>query len=154
MRKVYLSIKSLLSAGVVTLVGWLGLAGCGRLAINNGMCMYGTPTVDYQFKVKVVDQKGEPVEGLEVGIVEDQDRKLTSSSGEATIKGDYTGTYKDHEVHFVVKDIDGGKNGVVTDLNQAEKITKADFVKKGDGAWQSGSVEKTVNLKVEREEMI
>ncbi len=150
MRKAYLSIRAVLSAGVATLVSWLGLSGCDRSTMNNGMCMYGTPTVEYQFKVKVTDQTGKPVEGLQVGILQDSDRELTGKDGVATIEGQYTGFYEDHEVNLLVKDIDGDTNGIVTELNKSERITKADFVKKGNGAWNNGTVKKEINLKVER----
>lgn len=150
MKKTYLSIRSLVSAGVLTLLGWLGLSGCNRSAVNCGMCEYGTPTVNYEFKVKVTDQMGKPVEGLEVGILQDDDREHTNNDGEATIDGDYVGIYKDHQVTFIVRDIDGPKNGVVTDLTQNENIYKSDFVKKGDGHWDNGTVMKWVNLKVKR----
>ncbi|TFH94458.1 radical SAM-associated putative lipoprotein [Porphyromonas levii] len=150
MKRTYLSIRSLLSSGVATLIGWLGLSGCDRSDINNGMCMYGTPTVKYQFKVKVTDQVGRPVEGLLVGILQDDEREHTDSDGRATIDGRYNGKYKDHEVTFVVKDVDGAKNGFVTDLTQKEKITTADFTKRNIDSWDNGTVQKSTHLKVER----
>ena len=50
----------------------------------------------------------------------------------------------------MVKDVDGEKNGIVTDLSKSEKITKADFINKGDGSWNNGTVKKDISLKVER----
>lgn len=132
------------------MLGWLGLSGCDRIGSKSGMCMYGTPTVNYQFKVKVTDQAGKPVEGLQVSIREDKDKELTDNQGVATIEGRYTGGYVDHEVTFMVKDVDGEKNGIVTDLSKSEKITKADFINKGDGSWNNGTVKKDISLKVER----
>ena len=132
------------------MLGWLGLSGCDRIGSKSGMCMYGTPTVNYQSKVKVTDQEGKPVEGLQVSIREDKDKELTDNQGVATIEGRYTGGYVDHEVTFMVKDVDGEKNGIVTDLSKSEKITKADFINKGDGSWNNGTVKKDISLKVER----
>lgn len=112
--------------------------------------MYGTPTVSYQFKVKVTDQVGKPVEGLKVGLEEDNESQLTNGEGVATIAGSYTGFYEDHEVTFKVNDIDGEKNGMVTNINVTKKVTKSDFTNKGDGGWNNGTVKKDINLKVER----
>lgn len=151
MRKTFLSIRLLLSTGAATLIGWLGLSGCNRSEMNSGMCMYGTPTVSYRFKVKVVDQEGKPVENIQVGVMEDApNARQTDSEGQTTVQGSYTGSYQDHDVTFVVRDIDGEKNGVVTDLTRNEKITTADFVEKKRDGWENGTVSKDINLKVER----
>lgn len=149
MKRVYLSLKSVLSAGAATLMGWLGFSSCDNVV--TGMAMYGTPTVKYQMKVKVVDQENKAIEGLEVGLAEDNDRELTNKEGIAVIKGTYTGFYRDHQVTLQVKDIDGDKNGVVTNAQTTEQITKDDFKIKGKGEWDNGTVIKDINLKVERE---
>lgn len=53
-----------------TLLPVLGFAGCGNP--GDSPDLYGTPTSDYQFKGRVTDADGKPVEGIKVvsGIVE------------------------------------------------------------------------------------
>ena len=149
MKKIFLSVRALCSAGFATLISSLGLSGCNLTDVNNGMAEYGTPTVKYQFKVKVVDQTNAPVEGLEVQVQGDG-KQLTDATGTATLTGEYAGPRKEHEVTFAVKDVDGEKNGIVSDLSQTETIAEKDFVSQGNGGWDSGVVRKDINIKVER----
>ncbi len=72
MKRVYLSVRSLLSAGASLLLGWLGFASCDSI----GMEEYGTPTVDYEFKVRVTDQDAKPVEGLQVDLPDGRGDKM------------------------------------------------------------------------------
>ena len=53
-----------------TLLPVLGFAGCGNP--GDSPDLYGSPTSDYQFKGRVTDADGKPVEGIKVvsGIVE------------------------------------------------------------------------------------
>ena len=49
-----------------------------------------------------------------------------------------------------MKDIDGEKNGVVTDQRDTIDIKESDFVSKGSGNWNNGKVEKEIEIQVER----
>ncbi|WP_304286345.1 radical SAM-associated putative lipoprotein [Porphyromonas uenonis] len=151
MKRVYLSVRSLLSAGAALLLGWLGFSSCSE-ASGFGMAEYGTPTVDYEFKVRVTDQDAKPVEGLQVDLPNGSGdkMKLTDAQGNAELDGSYTGFRKDHKVVLEVKDIDGEKNGVVADKQVTVEVKKSDFVSKGSGNWNEGKVKKDIEIQVER----
>lgn len=151
MKRVYLSVRSLLSAGASLLLGWLGFASCTE-SPGFGMAEYGTPTVDYEFKVRVTDQEAKPVEGLQVDLLNGygDKKKLTDAQGKAELDGSYTGFRRDHEVVLAVKDIDGEKNGVVADQQVTVEVKESDFVSKGSGNWNNGKVEKEIEIQVER----
>ena len=148
MKRVYLSVRSLLSAGASLLLGWLGFASCDEI----GMAEYGTPTVDYEFKVRVTDQDAKPVEGLQVDLPMSRgdEKELTDAQGKAELDGSYTGFRRDHQVVLEVKDIDGEKNGVVADKRDTIDIKESDFVSKGSKRWNNGKVKKEIEIQVER----
>ncbi len=148
MKKIYLSVSSLLSAGASLLLGWLGFASCDSI----GMEEYGTPTVDYEFKVRVTDQDAKPVEGLQVDLPDGRGdkMKLTDAQGNAELDGSYTGFRRDHQVVLEVKDIDGEKNGVVADKQVTVEVRESDFVSKGSKRWNNGKVKKDIEIQVER----
>ena len=148
MKRVYLSVRSLLSAGASLLLGWLGFASC----LGGGMAEYGTPTVDYEFKVRVTDQDAKPVEGLQVDLLNGRgDKKeLTDAQGKAELEGSYTGFRGNHGVILEVKDIDGEKNGIIADQRDTIDIKESDFVSKGSGNWNNGKVKKEIEIQVER----
>lgn len=148
MKRVYLSVRSLLSAGASLLLGWLGFASCDDV----GMAEYGTPTVDYEFKVRVTDQDAKPVEGLQVDLPMSRgdEKELTDAQGKAELDGSYTGFRRDHQVVLEVKDIDGEKNGVVTDQQVTVEVKESDFVSKGSKRWNNGKVKKDIEIQVER----
>ena len=116
------------------------------------MAEYGTPTVDYEFKVRVTDQDAKPVEGLQVDLPrsDGDEKELTDAQGNAELDGSYMGFRKDHKVVLEVKDIDGEKNGVVADQKVTVDIKEGDFVSKGSGHWNNGKVKKNIDIKVER----
>ena len=148
MKRVYLSVRSLLSAGASLLLGWLGFASCDSI----GMAEYGTPTVDYEFKVRVTDQDAKPVEGLQVDLPRSygDKKELTDAQGNAELDGSYMGSRTDHKVVLEVKDIDGEKNGVVADQKVTVEVKESDFVSKGSGNWNEGKVKKAIEIQVER----
>ena len=151
MKRVYLSVRSLLSAGASLLLGWLGFASCTE-SLGGGMAEYGTPTVDYEFKVHVTDQDTKPVEGLQVDLPMSRgdEKELTDAQGKAELDGSYTGFHRDHQVILEVKDIDGDKNGVVADQQVTVEVKESDFVSKGSKRWNNGKVKKEIKIQVER----
>ena len=151
MKRVYLSVRSLLSAGAALLLGWLGFSSCSETP-DSGKVEYGTPTVDYEFKVRVTDQDAKPVEGLQVDLPRSygDEKELTDAQGNVELDGSYTGSHSDHQVVLEVKDIDGEKNGVVADKQVTVEVKESDFVSKGSGNWNEGKVKKDIEIQVER----
>ena len=99
----------------------LGLGGCEAAEdIGDIKCMYGSPTVHYSVKGKVTDEKGKPVQGIEVtiegqyqeeGVVINRPITQPRQSGA-------DGTWSAEEGHLPYstllirfKDIDGEANG-------------------------------------------
>lgn len=147
MKKVYGSVRSLLSTGASLLLGWFGFSGC----LIIGGAEYGTPTVNYEFKVHVRDQNAKPVPGLQVSVSETyyQEKPLTDADGNVQLNGRYTGFYGDQKVGFGIRDVDGERNGVVTDTLINVDVKESDFVSKGRG-WNKGKIVKDITLEVKR----
>ena len=151
MKRVYLSVRSLLSAGASLLLGWLGFASCSETP-ESGMAEYGTPVGNYEFKVRVTDQDAKPVEGLQVNIASGYQKKkgLTDTLGEVQLSGQDVGFSAGSAVHFKVKDVDGEKNGIVTDKEVVVDIEISDFVKENPDTWSDPKLKKSVEIQVER----
>lgn len=126
--------------------------------------VYGTPTVDYAVKGRVVDAKGKPIKGVQVMLVDegiDVNNLPKSSFWEERVKQQSDTT--DQEGNFalrisdrpwqqprvMVRDIDGKQNGAYQD--QIVEVTFSDEQqdKKDASAWYLGvkSAEVTVKMK-------
>lgn len=146
MKKRFLSLRALVSAGSAALLTALGFGSCNE--VDMGPAEYGTPTVHYKLKLKVVDQEDKPVSGLELSSM--GSTKLSDAEGKAELEGSGVGFYRDHEVTVQIKDVDGAANGVVADEVRTVKVTKSDFADHDKKGWDNGTVHKEVELKVER----
>ncbi|MBO8473445.1 MAG: radical SAM-associated putative lipoprotein, partial [Bacteroidetes bacterium] len=75
---------------------------------------YGCPTVDYQFKGKVMDEEMNPIEGIKVSITDSQNGykadEMTDVSGEFAFNETIAGFSID-EVRVFFRDIDGSDGG-------------------------------------------
>lgn len=135
-------------------IGALGmgaaLSSCEEIEdiFGGGLCMYGTPTMDYEISGKVVDAKsGKAIEGIQVSRPwEYNDGAVTTDSdGKFTVKGQ---DFPNDTLHIKATDIDGSANGsyaetkVVVDLKQVEK---------GDGAWYDGKFENKGKVEIKME---
>ena len=116
------------------------------------MAEYGTPVTNYEFKVRVTDQDAKPVEGLQVNIASGYQKKkgLTDTLGEVQLSGQDVGFSEGSAVHFKVKDVDGEKNGIVTDKEVVVDIEISDFVKENPDTWSDPKLKKSVEIQVER----
>lgn len=154
MKRAYISVKSLLSAGAAILLSWLGFTSCGDTPFGGGgMAEYGTPYVEFDFKIRVTDQNDRPVRGLQIDVEGnwDDDKEYTNANGYAEVDGEYTGFHQEHEAKIVISDVDGEKNGVVANQVHKVKILESDFTSKGKKRrWNNGSIEKKIDITVER----
>ena len=133
-----------------TLLPVLGFAGCGNP--GDSPDLYGSPTSDYQFKGRVTDADGKPVEGIKVvsGIVEG-DNEIHEDSVTTDADGHFVTNRKSTtSIEWQVRDnmriltFEDTENGIFAN----DTVRSADMtvrqLQKGDGAWYSGSFEVTV----------
>lgn len=123
-----------------TLLPVLGFAGCGNP--GDSPDLYGTPTSDYQFKGRVTDADGKPVEGDRVfhedSVSTDADghfvtNRKSSTSIEWQVKG-----------NMRILTFEDTKNGIFANDTVRSVDMTVKQLQKGDGAWDSGSFEVTV----------
>lgn len=164
------NVESLLSGALAL----LGFTGCSS-EINEVICLYGSPSVDYQVRGTVTDTQGKPLKNIQV-ILSNPDtyyyyddngqpylNGCDSISGEVcpdTIYTDKDGKFASHKVmsfsteKILVKfqDIDGEANGGEF---QEKSFTKDDFDKKElkkSNSWYSGEFEYSKNVQLKRKD--
>ncbi len=96
---------------------------------DDGMCMYGTPTVTFSVKGRVTDTEGEPIEGIRVNV--EYTETFTDTLGTFEFKdiqafgsGDATLT---RQLEF--QDVDGQENGSFEDRKIDVTFTRNNDVK-------------------------
>lgn len=130
----------------------LGFEACSE----NGMCEYGTPTVDYHVTGQVTDADGQPVEGIRV--TTRGYRNFINGATEHVTFTDKDGRYRSEdiqevslpsELRIVFEDVDGDEHG---GLFETDSVVSADMskrrVKKGDGSWYDGEFELTADKRL------
>lgn len=73
---------------------------------TNGYAMYGSPPVNFELKVKVVDSLDAPIKNIRVNVKDCSVFPHTDSEGVASFK-----FYDPQSVHARFEDVDGIKNG-------------------------------------------
>lgn len=108
-------------------------AACNETIKGGGVDMYGTPSVTYQIKAKVVDTKGIPVPNISIKLqLEDkQDTKQTDQTGVAEFKFiSYEFANKVHSIQGVFTDMDAQNRGwAYRDLDTVFRFNDNSFVK-------------------------
>ena len=111
------------------------------VSCNIGMrCEYGTPHVSFNLKARVVDENGNPIQGIEV----------TTKDGygfdDRTGVSDYLGNIDAHgsiwpgtQCEVVFEDIDGPLNGGEFETLEMDISDKVVQTKEGDGNWNGGT---------------
>lgn len=138
-------------SALFTLYNRLLLALLGILGFNLAGCEiseeYGTPYATYEFKGRVQDQAGRPIEGIQV-----ECRSLAGYSAggyplaQTDARGKFEGKTSDMPstrwtVRFV--DIDGPLHGSFADDSVEVTFENSDY-KKGKGSWNRGSASKEI----------
>ena len=113
-----------------------GFASCEEI----GKAEYGVPHVSFKLKAHVVDEAGEPIQGLEVRTEDDE--PFEYNTGISDYQGNidaYGGMWPGAEngrVQFI--DIDGEANGGEYET-QLVKLTNVEELEAGDGNWYHGA---------------
>ena len=120
---------------------YLLLALLGVSCENIGMrCEYGTPHVSFSLKARVVDEAGNPIQGIEVRTKDNYFEDRTGVS-------DYLGNIDAHDgfiwpgsqYDVVFHDIDGPLNGGEFEALEMDISDKVVQTKEGDGNWNGGT---------------
>ena len=119
------------------LLGLLGLTSCEHFF---GAAEYGCPNVSFSLKARVVDEAGNPIQGIEVR-AEDGDRfeyntGFSDYQGYIDARGSFWPGTERGKVQFI--DIDGEANGgeFETLTIQIENVTQTED---GSGNWYDGA---------------
>ena len=113
--------------------------------------MYGSPSTTYEVKGKVLDNKGNPINGIKIALQDDatDPNPYEIAESQSLENGDYTirnTTFPRSKLYLSVEDIDGAENGGEFE----EQTIELDFSKveaTGDkDAWYNGtkSLEKQI----------
>lgn len=142
---------------LLTLLGF-GSTGCEHFI---AAAEYGTPHVSFNLKARVVDENGNPIQGIEVttkdGYGFDDRTGVSDYLGNIDAHGSYIWPGEQYAVVF--HDIDGEYNGGEFEdlsLDIGDKVTQ---IEEGSGSWYKGSyvadlgdVTMTLKEKEEQEE--
>lgn len=106
-----------------------------------GACEYGTPHVSFSLKARVVDEAGNPIQGVEVRTKEggyfDDRTGISDYLGNIDAHGSYIRPGTQYEVVFY--DIDGPLNGGEFEALEMDISDKVVQTKEGDGRWNEGT---------------
>lgn len=122
--------------------------------------MYGSPSTTYEVKGKVLDNKGNPINGIKIALQDDatDPNPYEIAESQSLENGDYTirnTTLPRSKLYLSVEDIDGAANGGEFE----EQTIELDFSKveaTGDkGAWYEGtkSLEKQIVMQEKSDEV-
>ena len=114
----------------------LGFASCDHF----GMVEYGCPTVSFSLKARVVDEAGNPIQGIEVR-TEDGGRfeyntGFSDYEGNIDAYGGYFWPGAQNQMQFI--DVDGEANGGEFETLTV-KIENLIQTEEGDGNWYEGA---------------
>ena len=150
MKIKYLKLKHWL---LVSLGGLLGFSFAGCDDFPYGTEKYGCPEATYHVKGTVTNEKGDPIEGIEVAQAYDSAGVryvMLEHSGLGTTNPD--GRYNvslygmpGQEVAIGFRDIDGDLNGRYRDTVITVSAPREDF-HGGDGEWNYGTAEITQDV--------
>lgn len=150
MKKTYRTLSSLwatICAGALAVLGF----GCSdkNNPWNNDLCMYGTPTGQFEVKGAVTDEAGNPVDNADIYVThpEGQSGIYSFAKGKTDDKGDYlieTSDFPEPEIKVVCKPED--ENLEPDSVNVKMKFEKDR--KHDKNPWYSGKAKATVNFKL------
>jgi putative lipoprotein (rSAM/lipoprotein system) len=118
----------------------LGLLGVGAASCIP-VAMYGTPHVEFSLSARVIDEAGNPIQGIEVRTKSGQ--PFDHNTGIADYLGNIEAVsgsmWPDEQYEVVFLDVDGEYNGGEFESLELDIRDKVRQTKKGDGDWYQGS---------------
>lgn len=115
--------------------------------LNIGALEYGTPHVKFELKANVVDEQGNPIQGIEVRVGREGDDERFERFDDETGISDYLGNIdakgrmfslnpKKSRAQFV--DFDGELNGGEFETKYVDMSELVEHIEDGDGNWCNG----------------
>ena len=140
---------------LMTVISLLGFSACTKGEMKE---MYGTPTFDYQADGRVVDEEGNPIEGIQVKVTLGNawSTKIDGTQVEGGViysgkDGSFTTKkFEDIEIYSLTAiDVDGEKNGGEFETQEIRVDLLKPTTEKGDrkGDWYFG-VQKYENIEI------
>lgn len=118
----------------------LGLLGVGAASCIP-VAMYGTPHVEFSLSARVIDEAGNPIQGIEVRTKSGQ--PFDHNTGIADYLGNIEAVsgsmWPDEQYEVVFLDVDGEYNGGEFESLELDIRDKVKQTKKGSGDWYQGS---------------
>ena len=118
----------------------LGLLGVGAASCIP-VAMYGTPHVEFSLSARVIDEAGNPIQGIEVRTKSGQ--PFDHNTGIADYLGNIEAVsgsmWPDEQYEVVFLDVDGEYNGGEFESLELDISGKVKQTKKGDGDWYQGT---------------
>lgn len=118
------------------LLGLLGLTSCDHF----GMAEYGCPNVSFSLKARVVDEAGNPIQGIEVRTEEgarfEYNTGFSDYEGNIDAYGGFWPGVLNQKMQFI--DVDGEANGGEFETLTV-KIENLIQTEEGDGNWYNGA---------------
>ena len=129
---------------LLLMLAMLGFTACEE----TGTCEYGSPRADYKILGAVVNEKSEPIKGIEVSVVNNQgiEKRVTDEKGNFIIEDPSASPGQEYKLSL--KDIDGKDNGGEFETKDETVSFKGVSHTGGDGNWDSGSAEKSVTVEM------
>lgn len=131
---------------ILAILGFAATTSCENIN-TEVVCMYGTPTMDFEVSGKVVNKDSAPIAGIKVSCQFFTDpgiaSTLTAEDGSFSISGTGIGPM------LTFEDIDGPENGGEYE-DKTQEITVSQ-IEKGDGSWYMGKY-KAKDVVIEMEE--
>lgn len=128
---------------LLPLLGISTISSCGEGSpFDGGYAMYGTPTMNFRVKGKVVDKDtGNPIKDISVNAFKPKAYDLecqtvTDENGGFEVLGH---SFPSDTVYLKFTDVDGDDNG--GSFVYKEQAVYVKKIKKGDGAWDAGDYE-------------
>lgn len=127
------SVMKKLMYFLMALVGF-GFTSCDDGGILPAAPEYGCPHVNFSLKARVVDQSGEPIEGIKVqtGWIDGH----TNQDGEIKVNGT---VYPGDQYIAIFEDIDGEANGGEFETLRLDITDKVVQTEEGSGSWYDGA---------------
>lgn len=150
MKRIYSNLRQITSRVCMVGLALLGFS-CSDDDDDNGqLCMYGTPTAEFEIKGAVTSEDGKPVPDAEVRVTGRKapssqaafDRDTTESDGAYSLHGYFTGGPENILKLVCIP----GDASLAADSIEV-KLTKTED---GDGAWKRGKGEATVDFKLKK----
>ncbi len=118
----------------------LGLLGVGAASCIP-VAMYGTPHVEFSLSARVIDEAGNPIQGIEVRTKSGQ--PFDHNTGIADYLGNIEAVsgsmWPDEQYEVVFLDVDGEYNGGEFESLELDIRDKVRQTKKGSGDWYQGT---------------